>query len=178
MWYSFRQRLIKHYSNVPYAQDAMFAYTHLLQGDEKPTTLYLARAKVLLECIHHTTKLLRIPGVGWDNLYLVRGLKAPQIRRRMASEQDSWRTMEDVFDTISQITRTEERKKIYSEPNFKPVSNEWVQEISTGKSTGQIPSSKTYDGPQHRLQTNFNFRSSSRQYNNQHHRDKGSYQPN
>ena len=74
MWYSFRQRLIEHYSNVPYTSDAMFTYSHLLQGDEEPITLYLARAKVLLECIHHTTKLSCIPGVGWDNLYLVRDL--------------------------------------------------------------------------------------------------------
>ena len=46
MWYSFRQSLAEHYSNVPYALDAMFAYSHLSQGDEEPTTQYLARAKV------------------------------------------------------------------------------------------------------------------------------------
>ena len=75
--------------------------------------------------------------MGWDNLYLVRGLKAPLIRRRVASEQDSWRTMEDVFDNISCIARTEERNKIYSEPNFEAVSEEWVQEVSKGKYTGK-----------------------------------------
>ena len=62
--YSFRQRLIEHYSNVPYASDAMFTYSHLSQGNEEPTTHYLSTAKVLLECIHHTTKLSSIPGVG------------------------------------------------------------------------------------------------------------------
>ena len=76
-WHSFRQRLIEHYSNVSYALDAMFTYCHLMQGDGKPTTQYLATAQVVLECIHHTTKLSNIPGVGWDNLYLVRGLKVP-----------------------------------------------------------------------------------------------------
>ena len=32
-WHRLRQRLIEHYSNVPYASDTMFAYSHLSQGD-------------------------------------------------------------------------------------------------------------------------------------------------
>ena len=32
-WYKLRQMLIEHYSNVPYVSDAMFAYSHLSQGD-------------------------------------------------------------------------------------------------------------------------------------------------
>ena len=51
-WYWLRQRLIEHYSNIPCASDAMFAYSDLLQGDDEPTTQYLVRAKVLLEHIH------------------------------------------------------------------------------------------------------------------------------
>ena len=31
-WYSLRQRLIEHYVNVQYTSDAIFAYSHLLQG--------------------------------------------------------------------------------------------------------------------------------------------------
>ena len=114
---------------MSYASDTMFAYSHLSLGVEEPTTQYLVRAKVLLECIHHTKMLLSIPGAGWDNLYLIRGLKALHIRRRVAKEQDSWRMMEDVFDTINHITETEERNKAYSEPNFELVSQmsrEWV----------------------------------------------------
>ena len=162
MWYSFRQRLIEQCSNVPYASDAMFMYSDLLQVDEEPTTWFLARAKILLECIHHTAQLSSIPGVGWDNLYLVRGLKELCIRRREAREQDFWRMNEDVFDTMSCIATTEERNKIYFEQNFKSVSKELVQEVSAGKYTGQNPTSKTYNGPQHRQQTNSSFRSSSR----------------
>ena len=64
MWYSFRQ-LIEYYSNVPYLSGAMYVFSHLLQGDEEQTTWYLSRAKVLLECIHHTTKVSSIPGVGF-----------------------------------------------------------------------------------------------------------------
>ena len=117
-WYSFRQRITEHYLNVPYALDAMFAYSHLSQGKEELIVHYLSRAKVLLVCIHYMTKLSSVPGVGWDNLYLVRGLRAPPITRMLASEQDFWRMIEDVFDTISCIARTEDRKKIYLEPNF------------------------------------------------------------
>ena len=32
------------------------------------TAQYLVTAKVLLECIHHTTKLADITGRSWDNL--------------------------------------------------------------------------------------------------------------
>ena len=93
--------------------------------------------------------------------------------------------MENLFDTISHIARTEDRNKIYLEPNFKSVpqvSKEWVQEVSTGKYTGQNPTNKTYNGPNFRLQTNSSFSNRqynyNRQYNSQPHRDKGSYQPN
>ena len=64
--YSFRQQLIEHYSNVLYVSVAMCAYSNLLQGDEEPTTQYLSRAKVLLEHIHHPTKLSSIPGIVWE----------------------------------------------------------------------------------------------------------------
>ena len=135
---------------MPYPSDAMFVYSYLSQGSEEPTTQYFARPKVLLECIYHTTKS-SIPGLGWDNLYLVRCLKESHIRRRLASEQDYRRMMENVFDTISHIARTDKRNKIYVEPNFESVSKEWVQEVSTGKYTGQNPTSKTYNGPQNML---------------------------
>ena len=78
--------------------------------------------------------------VGWDNLYLVRGLKVQHMRRRVASKQDSWRTMEDVFNTINHIAKMEDRSKLYFEPNFEllsQVAKEWVQEVSKGKYLGQ-----------------------------------------
>ena len=46
-WYRLRQRLIEHYSNVPYASDAMFVYSHLSQGDDELTTQYLVSTRVL-----------------------------------------------------------------------------------------------------------------------------------
>ena len=149
-WFSFREQLIEHYSDMPYASDAMYTYSHLSQGDEEPTTHYLLRAKALLECIHHTTKLSSIPGVGWGNLYLVPGLKVPHMRRRVASKHDSWRMMEDVFNTIDHISRTEDRNKIYSEPNIKlvpQVTKKWVLEVSMGKYPGQNPAHKSTMAP-------------------------------
>ena len=58
--------------------------------------------------------------------------------------------MQDVLDTVNCITRMEEKTKIYSKPNFELVSQmskELVQEVSTGKYTGQNPPSKIYSGP-------------------------------
>ena len=107
-WYKVRQRLIEYYSNMLYTSDAMSAYSHLLQGDDEMTAQYLVRAKVLLECIHHTTKLGDITGSSWDNLYLICRLKAPHVNKRVTKEQDSWRMMEDIFQTINHITKTEE----------------------------------------------------------------------
>ena len=45
-YFQFCQLLIKHYSNVPYVSDALNAYAHLLQGESKMVTWYVARAKV------------------------------------------------------------------------------------------------------------------------------------
>ena len=101
LWYKLRQRLIEHYSNGLYASDTIFVYSHLSQGDGEPTTQYLVRIKVLLECIHQTSKLSDITGSSMDNLYPIHGLKAPNIKKRVAKEQDSWRMMEDVFQTIN-----------------------------------------------------------------------------
>ena len=70
MWYSFRQWLIEHYSNVPYASDTMYAYSHQMQGDEEPTTQYLSRAKVLLVYSSHN-KAFKYYRNWWYNLYLV-----------------------------------------------------------------------------------------------------------
>ena len=65
--------------------------------------------------------------------------------------------MEDIFDIISHIARMEDRNKVCSEPNFKPLlkmSKEWVQEVSTCKYTGKNPTNKTYNGSNHRSQNN------------------------
>ena len=43
MYYTFRQWLIEHYSNMPYASDDMHTYFHLSQSDEEPTTQYLSK---------------------------------------------------------------------------------------------------------------------------------------
>ena len=67
-WYKFGQHLIEQYSDVPYTPDAMFTYSKISQQDNESTAQYLVRARVLLECIHHTFKLADI---SMDNLSLV-----------------------------------------------------------------------------------------------------------
>ena len=69
-WHKFRKCLIEQYSYIPYTSNAMFTYSKISQDDES-TAQYLVRAKVLLECIHHTSKLSDISGFGLDNLSLV-----------------------------------------------------------------------------------------------------------
>ena len=67
-WHKFRQHLMELYSNVPYTADVMFAYSKISQHDNESTAQYLVRARVLLECIHHMSKLAGISGFVMDNL--------------------------------------------------------------------------------------------------------------
>ena len=48
-YFQFCQLLIEHYLNVPYVSDSLNAYAHLIQGENKMVTQYLAQARVLLE---------------------------------------------------------------------------------------------------------------------------------
>ena len=127
-WHTFRQCLIEQYSNVPYASDTVFAYTQITQQDDEPTGQYLIRAKVLLEHIHHTSKLSDNSGSGLNNLSLIWGLREHHIRRRVMKEQESWMTMEDVFKSINRITRTEEWMRAYHELKYNSIS-----QVSTEK---------------------------------------------
>ena len=67
-YFWFCQLLIEHYSNVLYTPDALNVYAHLMQGENESVTQYLARAKVLLECIHHNPKMCDIPGNSYNKL--------------------------------------------------------------------------------------------------------------
>ena len=118
----FRQCLIEQYSNVPFASDAMFAYTQITQQDDEPTPQYLISAKVLLEHIHHTSKLWDISASGLNNISVICGLSEHHIRRRLTKEQESWVTMEDVFMSINRITRTEEWMKAYHKAKYNSIS--------------------------------------------------------
>ena len=48
----------------------MFAYSQISQQDDS-TAQYLVRGRVLLESIHHTSKLADISGFGMENLSLI-----------------------------------------------------------------------------------------------------------
>ena len=152
----------------------MFAYSHLSQGKEE-TAQYLVRTKVLLDHIHHTTKLADITCSSWDNLYLVHGLKVPHISKRVTKEQDSWRMMEDVFQTINHITKTGEMTKVYSEPNFEPVpqmSKERIHEVSFGRYTKPNSPIKTFSiNSQCNTRYSYNFTDGSKHHSGQLHKD-------
>ena len=154
----------------------MFAYFHLSQGDDELTTQYLVRAKVLLECIHQTLKLSDITGSSWDNLYLIHGLKAPHIRKRVAKEQDFWQMMEDVFKTINIITLTKEKTKVYHEPTFESVpqvAKERVHEVSFSKYTKPNLPVKVYSNSPCNMHYCSNFRNSSKQHSSQFCKEQG-----
>ena len=44
--------------------------------------------------------MCEIPDVDYDKLYLVRGLHSLHAQWRVASEQDTWLSMEDIIQTI------------------------------------------------------------------------------
>ena len=69
--------------------DVLNAYAHLTQGKNEMAMQYLARAKVLLGYIHHTSKLCDIQGSDYDSIYLVWALCSPHIQRWVASKQDT-----------------------------------------------------------------------------------------
>ena len=79
LYFWFCQLLIEYYLNIMYASDPLNAYANLMQGENKTVTQPLVRAKILLECIHHTSKVCSIPGNSYDNLYLVQGLCSPHV---------------------------------------------------------------------------------------------------
>ena len=123
-YFWFHQLLIEHYLNIPHISDALNTYAHLMQGENELIAQYLTGAKVLLESIHHNSKMCDIPGIGHDKLYLVRCLCSPHARQRVPSEQDTWCSMEDDFQTVEYITRSEERYSVFFNPNLetmKPV---------------------------------------------------------
>ena len=55
------------------------------------------------------------------------------MRRRVASKQVSCRMREDIFNTIDYISKTEDRNKIYLEPNFKSVPWKTMDWVPRGK---------------------------------------------
>ena len=134
-----------------------------MQGENESTAQYLTRAKVLLEHIHHNSKMCDIPGISYDKLYFVRGLHSPHARQRVASEQETWCPMEDVFQTIGHVTRSKERYRAFFNPNLetmKPVMQ--VNEVSYGKAIWHHKSDGSNNGKPCPLQFNNNFRENTR----------------
>ena len=107
--------------NIPYALDTLNAYAHLTQGENKSITQYLTRAKVLLQHIYHNPKMFDISGIGYDILYLVRGLHSPHVQRSIASKQDTCRLMQDILQTIDHVTRSKQWNGVLFKLNFEII---------------------------------------------------------
>ena len=119
--------------------------------------------KLLLEHIHHTSRLCDIPGSGYDNLYLVWGLHLPHLWRRVASKQDTWRLMEDVFQTIDHVTSSKEQNRVFFKPNFEtaqPVIQ--VNDVNYVKATRCNMLDWSYNGQPHQMWFSNNFRDTNR----------------
>ena len=87
--------------------------------------------------------------------------------------------MEDVFQTINHITRTEEKTKAYYEPNFEPmpqVSKERVHEVCFSKYTKPNSPVKAYNNSQHNNQYSSNSRNGSKQHSGHFHVDQCRHQ--
>ena len=98
--------------------DAMVAYNNLMQQDDESTSQYLIRAKVLSDHINHTSKLSHISSKRFNNLALIQRLRDSHISWRVAKEQESWTTMEDVYRCINRITKTDVHTKAYHEQRY------------------------------------------------------------
>ena len=134
-----------------------------MQGKNETVTQYLARVKILLEHIHHTSKLCNIPGHSYDNLYLVGGLCSPHVPRWFASEQDTWWSMEDVFKMTDHVTSFKEQNRAFFTPNFETVQPViQVTELNYSKATMHITLDQSYYGQPHQAWFSNNFRNTNR----------------
>ena len=89
--------------------------------------------------------------------------------------------IEDVFQTINCITQTEEKTKVYHEPNFKTVpqvSKERAHEVSFSKYNKPNSPVKVYSNSLWNTHYNSNFRSGNKQHSSQLCKEQGKQQYN
>ena len=107
--------------------------------------------------MNHTSKLSQITEKGLNNLAVIWGFRDCLIRWRVAKEQESWITMEDIYRSINRITKTDAHTKAYHEPRYDSVSEvttEGINEVSYNRAKKQYSYDKSHNS--------FNFR---KQYN-------------
>ena len=105
------------------------------------------------------------------------GLKVPHTWKKVAMEQELWRTIEDVFQTIHHMIKTEEKTKAYSEPNSDLVPlmpTVSMHEVSLGKCAKPKPIVKTYHSNLNsNMQYSSNYRDDGIYHNSQYCKDQG-----
>ena len=85
------------------------------------------------------------------------------VHRRVASEQDTWHSMEDVFQTIEHITRSKEHYRAFFNPTLEtmqPVIQ--VNEVSYSKASWHSKYDGSNSGQSHPVQFSNNFRDTNR----------------
>ena len=107
-YFQFHQLLIEHYSNIPYTSDTLSGYAHLMQGKNESVTQYLVGPKyswsiftIILNVWYSRNWLWQ--AIPYSRVYW------PPVWRRVASKQDTWWSMEDVFQTINHVTSSSSR---------------------------------------------------------------------
>ena len=98
------------------------ALLYITQQDDESTSQYLIWHNALLESMNHTSKLSQISGKRPTNLALIWGLRDCHIKWRVAKEQESLITMEDVYRSINRITKTDAHTKAHHEPIYDSIS--------------------------------------------------------
>ena len=115
----------------------------------------LIRAKVLLKCMIHTSNLSQTSGKGLKNLALTWRLRDCLIRLRVAKEQESQITMEDIYRTINRITNTDACTKAYHGPRYNSISDmttEGINEVSYNRGKKQYSYDKSHNSSNFRKQ--------------------------
>ena len=83
---------------------------------------------------------------------------------RVASKEDTWHSMEDVFQTTGHVMRSEEQYRVFFNPNLetlKPVIQ--VNEVNYTKATQQYKPDHLNNGQPHPAWFNKNVRENNRQ---------------
>ena len=90
-------------------------------------------------------------------------MHSTHVQRRVASEQDTWWSMEDVFQTMDHDTGSEEWNRTFFQPNFEtaqPVIQ--VNKVNCIKSTRHNMLDQSYNSQPHQVQFSNDFRDTNR----------------
>ena len=104
-WPCPRKLLIENYSDISYVSDMMVAYNRISQAENESVLQYIMHTKDYLEHINHTSRLSSMDGSGLNHISFIQGLSDNYVRQRASKEAETWKTMADAFDSITEIAK-------------------------------------------------------------------------